>query len=180
MAIGRDHHEFHANIPRKDYSREFKNGFYNGRTLAEHNPELITQLISDKGGNKDYKKGLESARKEYQIKGIHQKMSHEQQTKVNVLKADDNYKKGFNIGYKLAQGYGKVLTHAQKSSEKYAAFALGLQLGVKQYELDITAAKEKSAIPVPKWLKDDPYKPNNGHGIEKSKDKGIEPNLPEP
>ncbi|MXV16905.1 hypothetical protein [Hufsiella ginkgonis] len=74
MQVGRDHQEFHANIPRKDYTREFKNGFYNGRTLAEHDPSMINRLVMTKYLNKDYKKGLEAAQTEYAIKSIQEKM----------------------------------------------------------------------------------------------------------
>lgn len=225
MQIGRDHQEFSANIPRKDYSPAFKNGFYNGRTLAEHNPQLINKIMNSKGINKDYKKGLESARKEYAIKGIQQKINQEPKAPVKEQAKDKDYQKGFNIGYRLSENYASVIGHAQRLNDKYATFLQGMQSGIKQYDHDLSLAKEKDGVerlfpddltankfedavvrdaairlsdisnsqmrsiehqqkfdnvPVPKWLKENPYKSTDGRSPDKGKDKGknIEPHLP--
>lgn len=79
MAVAKDHHEYAAGIPRKDHTREFKNGFRNARTLAEHDPELIKKLIASKDTNKEYKAGLEAGQREYAIRETMKRMQRERE-----------------------------------------------------------------------------------------------------
>lgn len=77
MQTGRDHHEFHAGIPRKDHTRDFKNGYYNGRTLAEFSPEVMDRMLKSDGVSKDFKNGLTAAKTEFSIKEIKAKAAQE-------------------------------------------------------------------------------------------------------
>jgi hypothetical protein len=143
MQLGRDYNEFHTNVPRKDYNREFKNGFYNGRALVENSPEIIERLITTKGLNKDYKKGLESAKKEFTIQSIYKKMNEQPKAPKEDLRNDANFKKGFNVGYLLADEYGSTLNHAKSMNEKYSKFIDGVTAGKEQYNFDLAEIQEK-------------------------------------
>ncbi|TFF37271.1 hypothetical protein [Mucilaginibacter psychrotolerans] len=116
MRVGRDYHHFNVNMPRKDQSKEFRNGFFNGRTLAQHSPQMIDNLLTGKGLHKDYKKGLEAARKENQVMSIQEKMKQEPKTPKKDLRNDQNFQKGFNVGYRLAEGHGHILGHYERTN----------------------------------------------------------------
>ncbi len=143
MQVGRDHQEFHANIPRNDYTREFKNGFYNGRTLAEHSPELIDRLMTTKGLAKDYKRGLESAQKEHTVRAIQKKMNRVPKAPPGELGKDETFQKGFNAGYRLSEGYGPALNYAHSTNKAYSKFVDGIKAGKEQYHYDLAALREK-------------------------------------
>lgn len=143
MRIGRDHREFYANIPRKDYSPDFKNGFYNGRSLAEHNPELVERLLKSKGVSKDYKRGIESAKKEFAIRSIQQKMNQEPKTPSHELRHDEHFQKGFNIGYRLGGDKPFLLNYLKNANEKYSKYLEGMQLGQEQHNYDLAKLREK-------------------------------------
>jgi len=154
MKIGRDHHQFNANIPRKEYSTEYRNGFFNGRTVIEHTPGLYDSLMRSKSHSKDYKKGLEAAKTEWEILSIQTKMREEPKAPARDLKNDDTYLKGFNTGYRLAEGYGGTLTQAARMGDQYAKFTEGLKAGREQYQFDLKELREKS--PDARLFPDDP------------------------
>jgi hypothetical protein len=143
MQVGRDHQEFHAGIPRKDYNREFKNGFYNGRTLAEHDPAMIDRLVETKGLNQDYKKGLESARKEYSIRSIQQKVNEEPKAPAKELRHDESFQKGFNTGYRFAGRQAFIIDYSKNANERYGRYLDGMKAGKAQYDHDLSKLKEK-------------------------------------
>lgn len=155
MQIGRDHYQFNANIPRKDYSREFKNGFHNGRSVVEHSPGLFDNLMRSKSLSKDYKKGLEAAKTEWEVANIQQRIKQEPKAPEKDLRTDETFLKGFNVGYRLAEGYNASLNHASRMNDKYAKFTEGIKAGQKQYEFDLVQLKEKN--PNARLFPDDPH-----------------------
>ena len=155
MQVGRDHREFNANIPGK-YSREFKNGFFNGRTLAEHQPGMIERLTKSKGLNKDYKAGLESARKEYEVLSIQKKMNKEPKVPSKDLRRDESYQRGFNVGYRFAEKQAFVIEYSKTAHERYGKYLDGMKAGVEQYNHDIEKLKVKN--PDAKIFSNDPSK----------------------
>jgi hypothetical protein len=154
MQVGRDHHQFHAGIPRKDLNREFKNGYYNGRTLAEHDPEMINRLKGTKGINKNYKNGLEAAQKEYAIRSIQQKINEEPKVPAKELRRDESFQKGFNIGYRFAGRTPMVINYSKHANERYGKYLDGMQAGKAQYDHDLGKLREKN--PNAQIFKDDP------------------------
>lgn len=143
MAVGRDHHHFNANIPRKDHSPQFRNGFHNGRTLAEHQPGMIERLIDGKGFHKDYKRGLEAAQKEYEIGLIGKKLNEMPKVPAKHLRKDEQFQKGFNVGYRLSENHSYVFDAAQSVNEQYTKFLDGINSGRKQYAFDLAHLQEK-------------------------------------
>jgi hypothetical protein len=79
MMVAKDHQEFNRGIPKKEFTREYKNGVHNARTLSEHEPELLDKIIASKETNKDFKKGLEAGKKEYKIRQTMQRMKQERE-----------------------------------------------------------------------------------------------------
>lgn len=145
MRIGRDHREFHANIPRKDYTPEFKNGFYNGRTLAENNPKLLDRLETAKGVTKDYRAGMAAAKQEYALMQIKDRMKAERENPKESNSLSANYSKGFNVGYRLSKSYKPAINYAVENSREYSQFAQGLNAGMKQYDADLTMVRKKDS-----------------------------------
>lgn len=77
MAIAKDHHEFNVGIPKKEFNRQYKNGYQNARALAQNEPDLLDRLIASNDKNGDFRKGLEAGKKEYQIRDTMQRMKAE-------------------------------------------------------------------------------------------------------
>jgi hypothetical protein len=143
MQTGRDHHHFNVNIPRKDYSQEFKNGFFNGRTLAEHDPKMIDNLLSGKGLHKDYKKGIEAAKKEHEILSIQERLKKEPKTPDKELRNDENYTKGFNVGYRLGGDRPFLSDYLKGANKRYGKYLDGMKLGQEQHHYDLDKLRQK-------------------------------------
>ena len=80
MAIAKEHDEFLKNIPKKEFSNEYKNGFNNARFLAEHEPELLDNIIVTKNAHNDFINGLKAGKKEYQIKELQREKELQEKT----------------------------------------------------------------------------------------------------
>ena len=79
MTIAKDHHEFNIGLPRKDFTTDYKNGFFNARTLAEHEPELLDKMIASKDLDKDFVNGLKAGKKEYKVRETMARMKQERE-----------------------------------------------------------------------------------------------------
>jgi hypothetical protein len=88
MEVARDHQEFERGIPRKDFTREYKNGFNNARALSQHDPQLLNKLINSKDQNRDFVSGLEAGKKEYKIKQTMQRLKQEREQKQRDMNRD--------------------------------------------------------------------------------------------
>ena len=146
MAVARDHQEFNRGIPRKDFTKEYKNGFHNAKTLIENNPNFFDQLINAKDTNSDLKRGLKAGRNEYEILKTVAKVR--EQPKLSQRKTKEDFQKGFNTGYTLSRDYGDTLKFVIEGQKKYGAFVEGLDAGQKQYNKekhpDISLDKKES------------------------------------
>lgn len=88
MDVARDHQEFERGIPRKDFTREYKNGFKNARALSEHEPQLLDKMIATKNLNQDFVRGLEAGKKEYKIKETMNRMKKEREQQQRNIDRD--------------------------------------------------------------------------------------------
>src|SRR5258708_7118885 len=88
MAVAKEQQEFDRGIPRKDFTREYKNGFHNARALSEHNPQLLDKMINSKDHNKDFVKGLEAGKKEYKVRQTMQRLKQERDQKQRDINRD--------------------------------------------------------------------------------------------
>lgn len=89
MAIAKDHHEYSVNIPRKDFNRQYKNGYQNARALAQHEPELLERLITSNDKDSDFRKGLEAGKKEYKIRETMKRIQAEREQQQTQERGKD-------------------------------------------------------------------------------------------
>jgi len=153
MQVGRDQQEFDVGIPRKDQSLQFKNGYSNGRTLAEHKPETLQRILQSKGLNKDYVRGLSSALQEYKIRDIQKRMNQEPKAPKQDLRQDVSFKRGFNTGYR-SPDMAVMVGHSKLLNEKYTKYLDGMKAGIEQHNHDLAKLREKD--PEARLFPDDP------------------------
>lgn len=79
MDTAREHQEFHRGIPKKEFTQDYKNGYYNAHSLSQHEPELLDRMISSKSMGKDYTEGLTAGKKEYKIRQSMTRMRDERE-----------------------------------------------------------------------------------------------------
>lgn len=98
MDTARQHQEFHRGIPKKEFTRDYKNGYYNSQTLSQHEPELLDRMIASKNMGKDYTEGMKAGKQEYKIRqsmeGMKQEREQQQQRERGV---DKNLDRGMDI-----------------------------------------------------------------------------------
>jgi hypothetical protein len=87
----KDHHEFNINLPKKQFTREYKNGFHNARSLSEHDPQLLDKMIASKDLNKDFVKGMEAGKKEYKVRQTMERMKQERELRERDRSIDRDY-----------------------------------------------------------------------------------------
>jgi len=135
MSTARDHYDFNNNEKRKDFTPEYKNGFYNAKSLIENNPKLLDRLIATKGFNKDYLGGMEAGKKEYELRKATEKVKNEPKPVATEYKPD--YLRGFNVGYQLSSRHGDVLKLAIDTQRRWSPYIQGIQAGQKHYYDDL-------------------------------------------
>lgn len=88
MEVAKNHHEVQVNIPKKELSREYKNGYFNAQSLSANNPELLDKMINTNTSNKDFARGLKDGKKEYQVRQTMKRIQHEREGKQRDLNRD--------------------------------------------------------------------------------------------
>ncbi|HVW96118.1 MAG TPA: hypothetical protein VHA56_09140 [Mucilaginibacter sp.] len=144
MRAAKDHQEFYQNIPRKDFTREYKNGFSNARAIIENDPKLLDQLLSTKKLHKDYLRGLEAGKAEYHLKKIRDRVKN--QIKPVSAEYKPDFTRGFNDGYRLSVNHIEIVNFAIDAQKRWSPYIRGLQAGQQQYAKEVEAELTKKDI----------------------------------
>jgi hypothetical protein len=104
---------------------------------------MIERLTNSKGLSKDYKAGLAAAKKEYDVLAIQKKMAKEPKAPPQELRKDESFKKGFNIGYRLADQKGFAIENSKTTNERYSKYLDGMKAGALQHNYDLEKLQEK-------------------------------------
>lgn len=144
MSAAKDHQEFYQNIPRKDFTREYKNGFRNARALVENDPKLLDQLLSTEKLPEDYLKGLEAGKAEFQLKQVRDKVKNEPKPVPPEHKPD--FTRGFNDGYRLSVNHTEIVNYAVDTQKRWSPYIKGLQAGQQQYAKEVEAGLTKKDV----------------------------------
>lgn len=172
MGAAKDHQEFYQNIPRNDFTREYKNGFSNAKALIENDPRLLDQLLSTKKLPNDYLKGLEAGKMQHHFSQVKDKVKNEPKPVQKEQKRD--FARGFNDGYRLSVNHIEIINHAVDTQKRWSPYIRGLQAGQQQYTKEVEAGltkKDVAAIDV-----NNPQISDEAYGRIRNKVEGLKEN----